>query len=52
VPVKYKDKIDEITGVIRKYLPYKFELEVRNEDYSIGYSTKHYSHYNDNFEVF
>ena len=52
VPVKYKDKIDEIASVIRKYLPYKFELEVRNKDYSIRYSTKHYSDYNDNFDVF
>ncbi len=52
VPVRYKDKIDEIASVIRKYLPYKFELEVRNKDYSIKYSTKHYSDYNDNFDVF
>jgi len=52
VPVKYKDKTDEIASVIRKYLPHKFELEVRNKDYSIRYSTKHYSEYNDNFDVF
>ena len=52
VPVKYKDKTDEIASVIRKYLPHKFELEVRNKDYSIEYSTKHYSDYNDNFDVF
>ena len=52
VPVKYKDKTDEIASVIRKYLPHKFELEVRNKDYSIRYSTKHYSDYNDNFDVF
>ena len=52
VPFKYKDKTDEIASVIRKYLPYKFELEVRNKDYSIEYSSKHYSNYNDNFDVY
>ena len=52
VPINYKDRIDEIASVIRKYLPHKFELEVRNKDYSIEYSTKHYSDYNDNFDVF
>jgi uncharacterized Fe-S radical SAM superfamily protein PflX len=52
VPIKYKDKTDEIASVIRKYLPHKFELEVRNKDYSIEYSTKHYSDYNDNFDVY
>lgn len=52
VPSLYKDRIDEIASVIRKYLPYKFELEVRNKDYSIEYSTKHYSDYNDNFDVY
>ena len=48
----YKDRINEIASVIRKYLPHKFELEVRNKDYSIEYSTKHYSDYNDNFDVY
>ena len=52
VPSLYKDRINEIASVIRKYLPYKFELEVRNKDYSIEYSTKHYSDYNDNFDVY
>ena len=52
VPVEYKNKTDEIASIIRKYLPYKFELEVRNKNYSIEYSTKHYSDYNDNFDVF
>lgn len=62
VPFNYKDRIDEIASVIRKYLPIKyckkkrrfikFELEVRNKDYSIEYSTKHYSDYNDNFDVY
>ena len=52
VPSTYKDRIDEIASVIRKYLPHKFELEVRNKDYSIEYSTKHYSDFNDNFDVY
>ena len=52
VPSLYKDRINEIASVIRKYLPHKFELEVRNKDYSIQYSTKHYSDYNDNFDVY
>ena len=52
VPSLYKDRINEIASVIRKYLPHKFELEVRNKDYSIEYSTKHYSDYNDNFDVY
>ena len=52
VPSTYKDRTDEIASVIRKYLPHKFELEVRNKDYSIEYSTKHYSDYNDNFDVY
>jgi hypothetical protein len=52
VPFEYENKTDEIASIIRKYLPNKFELEVRNKNYSIEYSTKHYSYYNDNFDVF
>ena len=52
VPSLYKDRINEIASVIRKYLPHKLELKVRNKDYSIEYSIKHYSDYNDNFDVY
>ena len=62
VPIKYIYQTDKIASIIREYLPIKyckkkrrfikFELEVRNKDYSIQYSTKHYSDYNDNFDVY
>jgi hypothetical protein len=62
VPIKYIYQTDKIASVIRKSLPnkycektesfHKFQLEVREEEYSIQYSTKHYSDYNDNFDVY
>ena len=50
----YKEKINEMTSVIEKYLPPKFSVKLtkRNKKTTRNYTTKKTSTNNDNFEVF
>ena len=50
----YKEKINEMTSVVEKYLPPKFSIKLtkRNKKTTRNYTTKKTSTNNDNFEVF
>ena len=50
----YKEKINEMTSIVEKYLPPKFSIKLtkRNKKTTRNYTTKKTSTNNDNFEVF
>jgi len=41
-----------IVTIMTKYIPETYSIDCRERHYSVEYSTKHYSDYNDNFDVF